>query len=126
MKPIITQSDYNTLKTMLEDIPHYLRQREFSDLQSKIENAVKVKDSLMDKDMIRLNTAFLVEDMNACKEMKFILTLPEMMNLSEGKLSVLSPLGIAVLGYEEGRTIECRMPGGWKKLKIIKVIGLVI
>lgn len=126
MRPIITQSDYNTLKIMLEDIPHHLRQKEFSALQNEIENAVKVKDSLLDKDIIRLDTTFFVKDVSTGKEMKFVLTIPELANLTEGKLSVLSPLGIALLGFEEGRTVEWVMPSGLKKLKIVKVINEVL
>ncbi len=122
MKPIITQSDYRTIKSMLDDIPNHLRGRDTLTLRNEIEVAEKVKDENIKENMVRLNSTFTVEDRHTGKQLNFILTLPEHANLKERKLSVLSPLGIALLGYASGEVVEWPMPSGIKSLKIIEVI----
>jgi len=49
------------------------------------------------------------------------LTLPKYANLEEKKLSVLSPLGVALIGFQQGMEIEWHLPAGLKKFKILAV-----
>lgn len=121
MKPIITQSDYRTIKSMLDNIPNHLRGRDTLTLQNEIETAEKVQDKNINENVVQLNSTFTVEDVHSGKQLNFILTLPELANLAERKLSVLSPLGIALLGYESGRVVDWPMPSGMKSLKILQV-----
>lgn len=121
MKPIITQSDYRTIKSMLDNIPNHLRGRDTFALQKEIDFAKIVSDDSISEKVIRLHSDFSVEDTDTGKQLNFILTLPEIANLAERKLSVLSPLGVALLGYEGGQIIEWAMPSGLKKLKILRV-----
>ncbi|WP_185974350.1 GreA/GreB family elongation factor [Litoribacter populi] len=44
-----------------------------------------------------------------------------MANVNEKKLSIFSPLGAALIGFKQGKTIDWDLPGGKKKLKILKV-----
>jgi regulator of nucleoside diphosphate kinase len=37
-------------------------------------------------------------------------------------LSVLSPMGLAALGYRQGDELECETPGGKRRLRIVKVL----
>jgi len=41
---------------------------------------------------------------------------------AEGKISVLAPIGTAILGYRQGDTIEWPVPSGLRKLKVEEVI----
>lgn len=40
---------------------------------------------------------------------------------AEGKVSVLAPLGTALLGYRQGDEVEWLMPGGIRRLRIENV-----
>ena len=39
-----------------------------------------------------------------------------------GKVSVLAPIGTALLGYRAGETVEWEVPGGVRRLKIEQVL----
>ena len=42
-------------------------------------------------------------------------------DIREGKISVLAPVGTAVIGAREGETVEWNVPNGLRRLKIVKV-----
>jgi regulator of nucleoside diphosphate kinase len=125
MKPVLTKSDYNTIKDLIVNIPHHLITKEISLLAKEIELAKKVPDLKIEPQVIRLNSHFEVQDVATGKLLNFQLTLPKFGNLAEKKLSVLSPLGVALIGFQEGMEIEWDLPGGLKKFKIISVTSQV-
>lgn len=125
MKPVLTKSDYNTIKDLIVNTPNHLITKEISLLAKEIELAKKVPDLKIEPQVIRLNSHFEVQDVATGKLLNFQLTLPKFGNLAEKKLSVLSPLGVALIGFQEGMEIEWDLPGGLKKFKIISVTSQV-
>ena len=52
------------------------------------------------------------------------LVYPDEADLAEGRLSVLSPVGAALIGLSVGQSIEWQTPtGGWRSLTILHVGG---
>jgi regulator of nucleoside diphosphate kinase len=47
---------------------------------------------------------------------------PHEANVDDGKVSVLAPLGTAVLGYRTGDLIEWNVPGGTRRLQVERVL----
>jgi regulator of nucleoside diphosphate kinase len=62
-----------------------------------------------------------VRDLDSGEVDRFTLTLPEQANAAEGRLSILAPLGTALLGYSEGDEFSWEMPGGIRRLRIERV-----
>ena len=54
--------------------------------------------------------------------MTYTLVFPTAANISENKLSILAPLGMALIGYRKGDTIKWPVPSGIKKLKVTEII----
>jgi regulator of nucleoside diphosphate kinase len=50
------------------------------------------------------------------------LVLPHMADLSEGRLSVVSPIGTAILGYAAGDIIEWQVRSVTKKISVEEVL----
>jgi regulator of nucleoside diphosphate kinase len=50
-----------------------------------------------------------------------VLAFPWQADISAQRISVLAPLGTALLGYREGDEVEWVMPGGLRRLRIEKV-----
>ena len=121
MKPILTKSDYNTLKELIVNIPSPLISKEIAMLAREIEKAKLVPESKIESQVIRINSYFEVQDLASGQVLKFQLTMPKYGDLAQKKLSVFSPLGVALIGFQEGMEIAWTLPGGLKKLKILKV-----
>jgi regulator of nucleoside diphosphate kinase len=63
-----------------------------------------------------------VRDLDSGKVITFTLVFPSDADVEQDKISVLAPLGTAVLGYRLGDTFEWRMPGRVRRLKLEQVL----
>ena len=73
-------------------------------------------------DVVTMNSKVCVMDVDTGEEMTFTLVFPEAADLSKGKVSVLAPVGSAVLGYRTGDMVEWKVPSGKRRLSIKRVL----
>lgn len=125
MRPIISETDYKTIYSLIQDLPAAQRTKEMGQLQRELNSALRVADEKLGEDIIRLNSYFEVKDMATGKTLQLYLVMPKLADLSQQKISILSPLGVALIGFKEGMLVEWVLPGGPKKLKILKVVNSV-
>lgn len=118
MKPILTKSDYNTIHALLKNLPFHLRGKEVVQLQNEINSAEIIDDSQISDDIIQINSLFEVVEITSGQKMNFQLVLPQFADLKQNRISLVSPLGVALIGFRKGMTIEWMLPGGLKKLHI--------
>ena len=78
---------------------------------------VEMDDTVSD-DVVQLNSHVTVEDQRSGKQMKFSIVLPSQANVGQGRLSIFSPLGIALMGYRKGQTVTWKMPSGAREFFI--------
>lgn len=123
MKPVISNSDYTTLKSLIVNCPQHLKTKEIGQLMEELNKAEIVTDKKLGNDVIKLNSLFEAEDIVSKKSWKLMLTLPGDANLKEQKISVFSPLGVALIGFKKGMTIQWALPGGMKNIKIVDVVN---
>ncbi|MEQ8807665.1 MAG: GreA/GreB family elongation factor [Imperialibacter sp.] len=121
MNPIITKADHNTIKSLIANLPDHLKTAEIRQLTNELNRAQVVANDKIPKDVIRLNSYFEIEEINSKQQINFTVTLPNKANIAEKRVSILSPLGIALIGFRKGMTVQWTLPGGPKKLKILKV-----
>jgi regulator of nucleoside diphosphate kinase len=123
-KPTLSTSDFSILKETINNLPSHLKTKEIGAFMQEINRAELIADELITDDIIRINSKFEVLDTKTNKSYTYTLTWPQKANLATGLISVLSPLGIALIGFKEGSTVEWTLPGGLKQLKINKVTQL--
>lgn len=68
-----------------------------------------------------MNTRAEFLDPESGERVEFTLVLPADANINEGKVSVLTPLGTAMLGYRVGDTFAWPVPYGIRHLRVMKV-----
>jgi regulator of nucleoside diphosphate kinase len=69
-----------------------------------------------------MNSTVSLRDLGTNEVETYTLVFPECADIANNKLSVLAPIGTAVLGYRVGDEFRWRVPEGWRKLKIEQVI----
>ncbi|MDF2156495.1 GreA/GreB family elongation factor [Algoriphagus sp. CAU 1675] len=128
MKPILSESDYKTIHTFLQNLPLHLKGKEVSQLQQEIKSAKIIADDAISDEVIQINSRFEVSELSSGTTMNFQLVLSHQADLKKNRISVLSPLGVALIGFRQGMTVECMLPGGLKKLQInwVEKSGLLI
>lgn len=92
------------------------------DLQQEVERAVIVEDEQLPEDVVALDSRVLVRDVESGVCSVYTLVSPSQADLSNGRVSVLAPLGTALLGFRRGDEVEWWMPGGWRRLRIEAVM----
>lgn len=121
MKPILSISDYTTLRELIKHLPPQQRTKEIIPLLEELDKATIVEDLLLDADIIRINSEVEVEEKISGRRFRFTLVIPSKADIQSNRISVLAPMGIALIGFREGNEIEWNMPSGVKQLRIIRV-----
>ena len=67
---------------------------------------------------VTMNTCVCLIDVDTGEEMKYTLVYPGDADPDKGRLSILSDIGVAILGYAVGDTIECKLRKGARRLHI--------
>jgi transcription elongation factor GreA len=73
------------------------------------------------EDRVVFGTTVLLNDLDTGDEFKIRLVGPDESNVDDGDISVLSPLGRALIGKEPGDEIQVKTPGGLRLLEIINI-----
>jgi regulator of nucleoside diphosphate kinase len=75
--------------------------------------------------VIAMGSKVMFRDEASAEERTLTLVYPEEANLEAGKISVLSPIGAALIGLSAGQSIEWQTPaGGQRSLTVLKVDGI--
>jgi regulator of nucleoside diphosphate kinase len=91
-------------------------------LEKELERAQEVVPQDIPGDVVTMNSQARVKDLDSKEEMVFTLVFPADADYERGKVSVLAPIGTALLGYRAGETVEWEVPGGVRRLKIEQVL----
>ena len=92
-----------------------------AELHSKIAVSEVIDCSNLPNDRIVFGTTILLNDLDTDDEFKIRLVGPDESNADNGDISVLSPLGRALIGKEPGDEIQVKTPGGLRLLEIIEI-----
>lgn len=85
-------------------------------LYDEINNAIVVGSRQVPQDTITMNTRALLHLDH--EDIELTLVYPEDANLAKNKMSVLSPIGTAILGYKAGDVVEWEVPSGITQIHI--------
>lgn len=87
-------------------------------LEGELERAEVVDPIDIPKDVVTMRSTVRLKDLDNGKEMVYSLVFPNEADIDEGKISVLAPVGTAMVGYRVGDVIEWEVPSGLRKLKV--------
>jgi len=121
---IITSKDQERLEKLIQ------LQEEFAAgskaplqaLKAELKRAVISDPQNIPHDVITMRSQVLLKDLSSGEEMVYTLVYPDEADMLEGKISVLAPIGMAILGYRENDTVEWAIPEGIAHLKVEKIL----
>lgn len=96
--------------------------------RSKLENKLKQAAILPLKNLpnntVGINTCLEVRDIETSEVLPFSLVAPNEAKIKNNKVSILSAIGLALIGYKQGDEVNWEMPEGMKTYKIEAVANL--
>ena len=91
-------------------------------LAREIERADIVPDARLLPGLVTMDSVVTFRDDISMQERSVTLVYPEAADVDAGKISILTPIGAALIGLSVGQTIEFQTPGGrWRSLTVLKV-----
>ncbi len=94
---------------------------EVTALRSELEGAEIVAPDEVPPDVITMNSRMQLLDLDTNERMEFTLVFPAQADIEEGKISILAPLGTAMLGYRVGDEFEWAVPYGYRRLRVTRI-----
>lgn len=122
----VTAQDERRLLDSLADIQQYEDKREQPHVQyldQELARAVIIDDPAeTPNDVITMRSRVRLRNSESQSLMECTLVYPTERAPEEGKISVLAPLGAAMLGYRIGDTFEVDLPKGATKYQVEAII----
>jgi regulator of nucleoside diphosphate kinase len=119
---IVTARDVERLRAILAARGGSALDREhLLDLRDELERARIVPEEDIPADVVTLQSQVRVRDRENGVANDYTIVSPAQANVGMGHISVVAPLGTALLGYREGDKIEWQMPGGVRRFQIERV-----
>jgi len=92
------------------------------ELAAELDRATVVESDKVPQDIVTMNSKVYFRDMDTGKDEFYQLVYPEDADIEQNKISILAPIGTAILGYKVGDVIEWKVPAGVRRLKIKKIL----
>jgi regulator of nucleoside diphosphate kinase len=91
-------------------------------LEKELGQATVVEPREVPGDVVTMNSIVRVRDINTGEELTLILVFPAKEGVNGKAVSILSPMGIALIGYREKDIVEWALPEGNVKIRIEEII----
>ncbi|RAU82055.1 nucleoside diphosphate kinase regulator [Pontibacter arcticus] len=119
----LTELDYKRLV----DLSQVQRQSNgnapsLSKLGEELKRAKRVASEEIPSDVITMNSRVLLKDLDKGTEIEITLVYPKDADIQSRRISILAPVGTAILGCKEGDVVEWPVPSGTIHYKVVKVL----
>ncbi len=120
----ITEGDFLRLTSLIESVKRFFRrdQERLSALEEELNRAEVVQSDRLPADVVTMNSQVRITDLDTGTQTVYTLTFPHDADIAQNRISVLAPIGTALLGYRAGSVVRAEVPRGRKRLRIDEVI----
>ena len=119
---IVNNRDYTRLRKIINDTRAHGGNQYLKNLEAELADALLLEPEKIPPDVITMNTKVGFTDLDESEEFVYTIVYPEESDIEQGRLSVLAPIGTALLGYRVGDEVAWKVPAGMKKFRIEKIL----
>jgi regulator of nucleoside diphosphate kinase len=122
---ILRKDDYEIIQSYLKSGParHSFDRKNAEELKVELKKAKLVSPDKLPEDTVRLNSKIKIKQVDNDKVLELILVTPDKADIKERKISVLAPIGTALIGFREGQEVKWQVPSGKKTFIIMEVLN---
>ena len=120
----ITEFDKSRLEELIAVAEEFGGQdrKDLASLAEELERAEVVSSKDVPADVVTMNSKVVLRDLSTSEKMTYVLVFPKDANIAAGAISVLAPVGTAILGYAKGDVVEWSVPSGVRRIRIDDVL----
>jgi regulator of nucleoside diphosphate kinase len=120
----ISSADYGGLLTLVDSarLDRRVPAESLDLLERELFRAAIVDSSELPADVVAMNSTVWFRDLNSDEIEKYTLVYPAEADVVRDRISVLAPIGTALLGYRTGDVVQWPVPSGKRRFEIIEVV----
>ena len=122
-KLLLAKNDYNTIMSYVKKGLSAItfNRRDAEELERELKNAKLVNREDLPADVVRLNSTVVIREEKENKLLELTLVTPEKANIKKRLVSIMSPIGTALIGFRKGQQVKWKVPAGKKTFTILDV-----
>jgi regulator of nucleoside diphosphate kinase len=118
----VTSEDRGRLAELIGQMTEAKDRGDLAGLVHELNRAVVLPAEEVPADVITMNSRVRLRDLDQGSALEYTLVYPAEADFAEGKISIVAPIGAAMIGYREGDEIEWDVPGGRRRFKVEAVL----
>lgn len=95
--------------------------RNAEDLHAELKKAKLVTSDDFPEDVVRINSTVKIKADDKDEVMELMLVTPDRANIKEKRISVMAPIGTALIGFRKGQQVNWQVPSGKRTFTILDV-----
>ncbi|HOX33708.1 MAG TPA: GreA/GreB family elongation factor [Spirochaetales bacterium] len=117
----MSEADYSRLSALARAIKKSLAPERAAPLEEQLRDAILFEEGEIGPNYVAMRSLVTIRDVASGEVFSYRLVFPAEASIEEGRISVLSPLGAALLGRREGESFSYRSPGGLMAVRVDRV-----
>jgi regulator of nucleoside diphosphate kinase len=119
---LVTVNDYRRLIGLMEVASLTAKKPQIAEqLYNALMGAKMLPPENISSSVITMDSRVLVRDLSSGREAELTIVYPKDADNRQGKISVFSEIGIALLGQQGGDTVSWRVPAGNGQFEILEI-----
>ena len=118
----VTTQDHERLAFIGRMADEDLDRSDLEGLAQELEQASVVAPEDVPPDVVTMNSRVRLLDLDENSAVEYTLVYPGDADYSQGRISIVAPIGAAMLGYREGDEIDWAVPGGRRRFRVEAVL----
>jgi len=123
---ILLRNDFEILDAYVKNVQgmQVNEKENYNKLSMELKKAQIVDVESFPSDTVRLDSMVVIKDLLTGREMSITIVLPQKADIKQKKVSVLAPIGTALIGFRKGQKVSWQVPSGKKDFMIMEVKNL--
>jgi regulator of nucleoside diphosphate kinase len=120
----ISEFDLERLRKLIDEAKRLERygNEYVENLENELSRGQLLAPSDVPPDVVTMNSTVRLRDLDTDEEMSVTLVFPRDADITQAKISVLAPIGTAMLGYRIGDIFTWEVPDGVRRLQVEKIL----
>lgn len=114
----VTDSDLEQLRRLFAEEKWGRDGKHLRELERELNKAEVVQSREIPPDLVTMHSTVLLQDVDTGREMEITLSFPSEAEIDENRISVLAPIGTAIIGYRKGDIVEWEVPAGTRRFLV--------
>lgn len=95
--------------------------RNAEDLHAELKKAKLVNKDNFPIDVVRLNSKVRIKAEDKDEVIELMLVTPDKADIKEKRISIMAPIGTALIGFRQGQKVKWQVPAGKRTFTIVEV-----